>query len=116
MASGVERRWIRIARSESIPPREGRTALINGKEIAIFNLGDKFLAVGNRCPHRGGPLSDGIVAGTTVVCPLHAWKVCLSSGQVKGPGEPAACTKSYPVEVVDGIVMVQLAYARQEAA
>jgi nitrite reductase (NADH) small subunit len=108
--------WIRVTEAENIPLREGRAVKLGEEEIAIFNLGDRFLAVGNRCPHRGGPLADGIVAGTTVVCPLHAWKVCLSSGEVKGPGEPAGCAKSYPVEVVDGIVMVQLAYVRQEAA
>jgi nitrite reductase (NADH) small subunit len=52
------------------------------REIAIFNLGDRFLAVDNRCPHKGGPLSDGIVSGATVVCPLHAWKVNLETGSV----------------------------------
>ncbi len=59
-------RWIRIAPCESIPPREGRAALVDGREIAIFNLGDRFLAVDNRCPHQSGPLCDGIVAGETV--------------------------------------------------
>ena len=108
--------WIRITRAENIPLREGRAVKVGEEEIAIFNLGDRYLAVGNRCPHRGGPLADGIVAGQTVVCPLHAWKVCLTSGEVKGPGEPTSCTKSYPVEVVNGIVMVELAAARREAA
>lgn len=106
--------WIRITRTENIPLREGRAVKVGEEEIAIFNLGDKYLAVGNRCPHRGGPLADGIVSGQTVVCPLHAWKVCLTSGEVKG--DPASCTKSYPVEVVNGIVMIELASARREAA
>jgi nitrite reductase/ring-hydroxylating ferredoxin subunit len=57
--------WIRIATCESIPPREGRAALIGDKQIAIFNLGDRFLAVDNQCPHQSGPLCDGIVAATT---------------------------------------------------
>ncbi|HKE25505.1 MAG TPA: nitrite reductase small subunit NirD [Bryobacteraceae bacterium] len=108
--------WIRITRTENIPLHEGRAVKVGDEEIAIFNLGDRFLAVANRCPHRGGPLADGIVAGESVVCPLHAWKICLSSGEVSRPAEPAACTKSYPVEVVDGIVVVELACARQEAA
>ena len=101
--------WIRIATCDSIPPREGRAVLVGERQIAIFNLGDRFLAVDNECPHQSGPLCDGIVAGDAVVCPLHAWKVCLSTGEVKRPAESAACTRSYAVEVVDGIVVVQLA-------
>jgi nitrite reductase (NADH) small subunit len=108
--------WIQITAVENIPLREGRAVKVGEDEIAIFNLGDKFLAVANRCPHKGGPLADGIVSGETVVCPLHAWKICLSSGDVKRPAEPAACTQSYPVEVVDGIVMVQIASEQREAA
>src|ERR1700687_1010300 len=64
-------RWIRITEPENIPLREGRGVEVDGHQIALFNLGDRFLAVENRCPHRGGPLSDGIVAGDVVVCPLH---------------------------------------------
>ena len=108
--------WIRITTAKNIPLREGRAVKVGEEEIAIFNLGEKFLAVGNRCPHRGGPLADGIVAGQTVVCPLHTWKICLSSGDVKGQAESTACVKSYPVEVVDGVVMVEVARARKEAA
>ena len=109
--------WIRITRAENIPLREGRAISLGGREVAIFNLGGRFLAVDNRCPHRGGPLADGIVSGDAVVCPLHAWKICLSTGEVKRPSEPAACTRSYPVDVVDGIVMVRLpSEIREEAA
>ncbi len=90
--------WIPITPAENIPLREGRAVTLGAEEIAIFNLGDKFLAVANRCPHKGGPLADGIVSGEDVVCPLHAWKVCLSTGEVKRPAESPACTRSYPVE------------------
>ncbi len=109
--------WTRITRAENIPLREGRAISLGaGREIAIFNLGDKFLAVANRCPHRGGPLADGIVSGETVVCPLHGWKICLSSGEVKRPSEPAACTQSYPIAVMGGIIMVDLGCSQMEAA
>jgi nitrite reductase/ring-hydroxylating ferredoxin subunit len=67
-----ERRWIRMTACDNVPPRERRAVMVADREIAIFNLGDRFLAVDNRCPHRGGPLCDGIVAGHAVVCPLHA--------------------------------------------
>ncbi len=108
--------WIRVTYAENIPLREGRAVHLNGDEIAIFNLGEKFLAVANRCPHRGGPLADGIVSGESVVCPLHAWKVCLNSGDVVRPQDQAACVRSYPVEVIDGVVHIQLAAERAEAA
>ncbi|MFZ0593798.1 MAG: nitrite reductase small subunit NirD [Bryobacteraceae bacterium] len=101
--------WIRITRAENIPLREGRSVKLGGREIAIFNLGEKFLAVENRCPHRGGPLADGIVSGDSVVCPLHAWKICLVTGEVKRPREERQCTRSFPVKVVDGIVLAEIA-------
>lgn len=106
-------RWIRIAASDSIPPREGRAAVVGDREIAIFNLGDRFLAVDNRCPHRGGPLSDGIVAGDAVVCPLHAWKVSLQTGAVCRPAGVAGCVPTYATRVEAGIVLIELPSAER---
>lgn len=109
--------WYRITHAENIPLREGRAVQVGpGEEIAVFNLGDKFLAVDNTCPHRGGPLADGIVSGETVVCPLHAWKICLNSGEVKRPQDQRACVESYPVKVLDGVVLVEIAAREAEAA
>ena len=108
--------WVHVTRAENIPLREGRAVKLGGEEIAIFNLGEKFLAVSNRCPHRGGPLADGIVSGQSVVCPLHAWKVCLQSGAVERPQDQAACLRSFPVQVVAGIVCVNLSAEQKEAA
>ena len=73
-----------------IPPREGRALILGGREIAIFNLGTRFLAIDNRCPHKGGPLSDGIVSANTVVCPLHAWKINLETGDRGADGRLTA--------------------------
>ena len=108
-------RWIRVTTTDSIPRREGRAVTIGGRELAIFNLGspspganDRFLAVENRCPHQGGPLSDGIVSGCTVVCPLHAWKVRLDTGQVDRPAASQDCVRTFGTRVEDGVVMVQL--------
>jgi len=108
--------WIRVTHAENIPLRQGRAVDIGGEEIAIFNLGDKFLAVANRCPHRGGPLADGIVSGESVVCPLHTWKVCLTDGTVRRPADQDACVRSFPVSVVDGIVTIQISKEQKEAA
>ena len=83
----------------NIPPREGRSATVGEREIAIFNPGDRFLALDNRCPHKGGPFADGIIARTAVVCPLHAWKVSLETVAVERPPNAAGCVRTYPTRV-----------------
>jgi len=107
-------KWVRVTQVENIPLREGRGVSIGTEQIAIFNLGDRFLAIQNRCPHAGGPLADGIVSGNSVVCPLHGWKTCLESGQVQRPKDQESCVRRYPVKIEDGVVLVQIdACARQ---
>jgi nitrite reductase (NADH) small subunit len=101
-------RWIRTARCEDIPLREARSVRLGGRDIAIFNLGDRFLAIDNRCPHKGGPLSEGIVAGTTVVCPLHAWKVSLETGSVLNTHDSSQCIEAFRTRVDDGVVSLEL--------
>jgi len=104
----AQKKWFCVTACENIPLREGRLAVLGGRQIAIFNLGDRFLAIENRCPHRGGPLVEGIVSGTTVVCPLHAWKIGLETGSVANPESPVACVITYPARVMDGVVQLQL--------
>ena len=88
---------------------------IRNREIAIFNLGDRFLAVENRCPHKGGPLADGIVSGTAVVCPLHAWKMSLETG--KGANGPSAstCVETFRTRVESGVVLLELCDMREQS-
>lgn len=109
--------WVRIAYCRDIPTREGRAVKVDNREIAIFNLGDRFLAVENRCPHKGGPMADGMVSGTTVVCPLHAWKLSLETG--KGVNGPSAlsCVETFQTRVEGGVVLLNLAneYREEEA-
>ena len=109
--------WTPITRADNIPPREGRAVSLAGREIAIFNLGastplgegDQFLAVDNQCPHKAGPLADGIVTGTSVVCPLHTWKISLLDGRVERPsGSSEHGVTAYPTRVEDGVVVVGL--------
>jgi nitrite reductase (NADH) small subunit len=100
--------WYRITCADNIPPREGRSVELGGIEIAIVNLGDRFAAVENRCPHKGGPLADGIVGGSVITCPLHNWRVCAESGRVVKPAEEGRCVRTFGVKVDNGIVMVEL--------
>jgi nitrite reductase (NADH) small subunit len=102
----MEARWIRVTEVANIPEREGRSIVIGGRDIAIFNLGDRILATDNRCPHEGGPLCDGIVTGNSVVCPLHAWKVSLVNGGVQRPGGSERCVRTYPARVDEGVIVV----------
>jgi nitrite reductase (NADH) small subunit len=101
--------WVWITDTMNVPPREGRSVRVAGRELAIFNLGDgRFVATDGRCPHKGGPLADGIVSGDTVVCPLHAWKICTTSGVVERPAGVTACVRTYPVRVDQGTIVVGL--------
>jgi len=108
--------WIRVTRVENIPLREGRSVRIGDDEIAIFNLGDdRYVAVDNACPHRGGPLCDGIVSGNVVICPLHGWKISLETGNVMKP-DVCVRVETYPVSVRDGVVCVQIEKTEEEKA
>ena len=110
-----EIRWIRVAGCEWIPPREGRSVCIGSREIAVFNLGDRFLATDNECPHKGGPLCDGIVTGRAVVCPLHGWKINLESGAIERPAAAGhAGVQSYPVRIERGVVAVGIPAAADD--
>lgn len=109
-----DRVWLRVAYCNDIPLREGRVVRVTGREIAIFNLGSRFLAVENRCPHRGGPLADGIVSGANVVCPLHAWKFSLETGTGVSANSQGSCVTTFATRVEDGIVWLELPLAAED--
>jgi nitrite reductase (NADH) small subunit len=106
--------WIRITPAESIPPLEGRSVTAGGVKLAIFNLKDRFVTIENQCPHKGGPLCDGIVSGTAVVCPLHGWRFDLDSGMAVRASLPA-CVATFPTRVEDGIILVAVGAGRRAA-
>jgi nitrite reductase (NADH) small subunit len=81
----------------AIPPGEGREIEALGQKIAIFHTrAGAVFAVQAECPHRGGPLADGLVGGTTLICPLHSWKFDLATGEALF-GDCGI--KTYPVRV-----------------
>ena len=104
-----ESRWTCITRTENVPPQEGRSVTIGGVELAVFNLGDRFATVENKCPHQGGPLCDGIVSGTVVVCPLHGWRFDLDTGLAVRASLPV-CVTTFPTRAEDGIILVDVAH------
>ncbi|HEX4807558.1 MAG TPA: Rieske 2Fe-2S domain-containing protein [Bryobacteraceae bacterium] len=70
-----------VAPLDAIPCGEGRTFEIAGKRLAIFHTrAGRIFATQAECPHKNGPLADGLVGGTTLICPLHGWKFDLASG------------------------------------
>jgi len=103
-----DKKWVRTAYCKDIPAREGRAVRVNGREIAIFNLGDHFVAMDNRCPHRGGPLADGMISGANIVCPLHAWKFNVETGEGASVPSQGSCVETFRTRVAHGIVLLEL--------
>ncbi len=103
------RDWKWVCRIEDIP-RLGARVVRRGdtEDIALFRTGaDRVFALADRCPHKGGPLSQGIVFGDHVACPLHGWQIGLADGRACAPDQ--GCTRRFPVKLVDGGVMLRFA-------
>jgi len=99
--------WIKVALLDDIPRQGARVVKTAAGDIAIFRtLDDEVFALRDKCPHKGGPLSQGIVHGKKVACPLHDWKINLDSGLAVAPD--VGCAARYPVMVVDGSVNLSL--------
>ncbi len=100
MSDGVE-----VGRLEEVPVGEGRTFAVDGQQIAVFRLRDGSLrAVDAVCPHRGGPLADGLADDQVIVCPLHNFTFDLCTGnEVSGA---QLSVRAYSVEAVDGTIRI----------
>ncbi len=95
--------WIRICALEDIPVLGARVIQRKEGDIAVFrNSENEVFALRDKCPHKGGPLSQGIVYGKRVACPLHNWAINLDDGSVVEPD--IGCAHSYPCKVEDGVV------------
>lgn len=96
----------RLGPVTQVPPGEGREFLVDGRAVAVFRLRDGALrAVDGRCPHREGPLADGLVGMDSVVCPLHARRFSLVSGD-SDAGDCAVAV--HRVRLADGQIVVEL--------
>src|SRR5689334_10769790 len=98
--------WKKICLVTDIPVLGSRrVARARGIDVAVFrNDQDQVFALLDRCPHKGGPLSQGIVFGTSVACPLHNWTIGLDDGNAKAPD--VGCATKFTVKVEDGIVFL----------
>jgi nitrite reductase (NADH) small subunit len=96
--------WTAVCRVDDIPALGARrVARGRGADVALFRgADDRVFALLDRCPHRGGPLSQGIVFGHAVACPLHGWTIELASGEARSPDH--GCTTRFAVHVEDGVV------------
>jgi nitrite reductase (NADH) small subunit len=104
----MSQQWKAVCNVADIPVLGARVVKRAGKlDVAIFrNSQDKVFALLDRCPHKGGPLSQGIVFGERVACPLHNWNIKLDSGCAVEPDE--GCTQKFSVKVEDGKVFLDV--------
>jgi nitrite reductase (NADH) small subunit len=97
--------WLNLGSVECIPLGQGRVFVVGGLEIAVFRTREgRLRAIENRCPHKQGPLADGIIGADRVVCPLHAHRFSLSTGE---GSEPRECVRVFSVADRDGKIFLQ---------
>ena len=99
--------WTKIVELNDIPKLGSRVVRCSKGEIAVFRTeDDRVFALHNSCPHKGGPLSQGIVYGDKVACPLHNWRISLIDGNAEEPDE--GHTACFAVKVEDGTVFLEV--------
>lgn len=108
-------RWIDVGALDDIPRRGARVVKTPAGCIAVFRTAtDEVFALEDRCPHKGGPLSQGIVHDRSVTCPLHNWVIDLATGQAKAPDEGRVDT--LPLRCEDGRLLLDLSRLASRAA
>jgi nitrite reductase (NADH) small subunit len=96
--------FVTVARVDDVPEEGGGVYQAAGREIALFRIGGQFYALDNVCPHRGGPLGEGIVSGTEIICPWHAWGFDVRTG--KYTFDPELAVQTFEVRVQDGQIQI----------
>jgi nitrite reductase (NADH) small subunit len=99
--------WVVIGSTTDIPLRGARLVAIPQGRIAVFRTVDnRFFAIEDRCPHKAGPLSQGIVHGAAVTCPLHNWVISLETGEALGADEGSV--RRFALKVEDGKLLLSV--------
>ena len=111
----TEVEWVEIGKLSEIPLRGARRVCAGRRPIAVFRTGDdEVFALIDRCPHRAGPLSEGIVSGRSVTCPLHNWTIDLATGRACAPDEGE--TETIPVTIIGDRIFIALPVLQGTAA
>jgi nitrite reductase (NADH) small subunit len=107
MSAVLSEKWVEVGNLNEIPRLGSRVVRTATDEIAIFRAADdSVFALSNRCPHKQGPLSEGILHGHRVTCPLHNWVIELENGEAVAPD--VGCAKSYPVRLEGEMILLAI--------
>lgn len=99
--------WIDVGAVNEVPRRGARRVATPSGDIAIFRTGEnEIFALRDACPHKKGPLSQGIVHGRSVTCPLHAWNIDLATGEPTGADAGKGCAPTVPVKLEGGRILL----------
>lgn len=99
--------WVKVGLINDIPPLGARVVKSAHGDIAVFrNADNEVFALLDKCPHKGGPLSQGIVFGRHVACPLHNWNIGLSDGKAVAPDQ--GCARRFSVKIEDQHVLLDI--------
>lgn len=99
--------WVPIAKTADCPPGSANEYVVEGRVVAVFNVDGQLYALDGVCPHQGGPLGKGELAGTIVTCPWHGWQFDVTSGQHQL--SPSICHPVVPVRIEGDQIEVDLA-------
>ena len=107
--------FVDIGSLDDIPAQGARLVKTAQGCVAVFRTADdQVFALEDRCPHKGGPLYEGIVHGTSVTCPLHNWVFDMNTGQAQGADQ--GMVRTYPVKVQGGRILIDASLIRRSAA
>lgn len=113
--NAITENWVAVGSIGDIPRRGARCVKAGTSTIAVFRTADdRIFALEDKCPHRGGPLSQGIVHDGCVTCPLHNWVISLETGVASGADEGA--TTSFPVRIDGEHIFISLVPETERAA
>jgi NAD(P)H-dependent nitrite reductase small subunit len=101
---------MKAIRAEELAPGQATSVMLEGKDVALFNVDGSFHALENRCAHRAGPLAEGFLSGKVVFCPWHDWQFDVTTGACLNA--PGFLVRSFAVSVEDGDVLVDVTGVR----
>lgn len=109
MNASVSIHWTDVGAAADVPYQGARRVETDLGAVAVFHtVSGEYYAIFDRCPHKNGPLSEGIVHGKAVACPLHNWSISLETGQAMGADAGKGCTPVVPLMIEDGRILLGL--------